>query len=60
VNVAIGLLIVSLATNVLGYFVPALNLDGVATFSVSDIIAEAIILTAIVVIADRAARRDLN
>jgi uncharacterized membrane protein YidH (DUF202 family) len=56
---AISLLVFNLATDALGYFVPALNVDGVASFSSSDITLDAIvvILTAIVVIADRAARR---
>jgi len=56
---AIGLLVFTVATDVLSYFVPALNDDGVPSINSTDITIEVIlaILTAIVVIADRAARR---
>ena len=55
---AVGLLAFIVATDVLEYLVPMLNVDGVASYSASDIAGDAIslILTAIVVIADRAAR----
>jgi hypothetical protein len=55
---AVGLLVLIVAMDVLGYLLPMLNPDGVATYSAGDIALEAIslILTAIVVIADRAAR----
>jgi hypothetical protein len=55
---AIGLLVFILATDVLSYLVPALNVDGEASYSAGDVAVEAIglILTAIVVIADRAVR----
>src|SRR5215471_4495166 len=55
---AVGLLVFILATDALSYLVPALNVDGDASYSAGDMVVEAIslILTAIVVIADRAAR----
>jgi len=55
---AVGLLAFIVATDVLEYMVPMLNLDGVASYTASDMALPAItlILTAIVVIADRAAR----
>jgi hypothetical protein len=55
---AVGLLAFIVATDVLEYLVPVLNLDGVGSYTASDMALEAItlILTAIVVIADRAAR----
>jgi len=55
---AVGLLAFIVATDVLEYLVPMLNLDGVGSYTASDMALEAItlILTAIVVIADRAAR----
>jgi len=55
---AVGLLAFIVATDVLEYLVPMLNLDGVGSYTASDMPLEAItlILTAIVVIADRAAR----
>ena len=55
---AVGLLAFIVATDVLEYMVPMLNFDGVASYTASDMALPAItlILTAIVVIADRAAR----
>jgi hypothetical protein len=55
---AVGLLVFILATDALSYLVPALNVDGDASYSVGDMVVEIIslILTTIVVIADRAAR----
>src|SRR5215467_976107 len=55
---AVGLLIFILATDALNYLFPALNVDGDASYSLGDMAVEAIslILTTIVVIADRAAR----
>jgi hypothetical protein len=55
---AIGLSVFIVATDVLEYLVPALHFDGVAGISAVGIASGAIslILTAIVVIADRAAR----
>ena len=55
---AVGLLVFILATDALSYLVPALNIDGDASYSVGDLVVEAtsLILTAIVVIADRASR----
>ena len=55
---AVGLLAFIVATDVLEYLVPMLNPDGVASYTASDMAQPAItlILTAIVVIADRAAR----
>jgi hypothetical protein len=55
---AVGLLVFILVTDALSYFFPALNVDGDASYSVGDMAVEAIslILTTIVVIADRAAR----
>jgi len=55
---AVGLLAFIVATDVLEYLVPMLNSDGVGSYTASDMALEAItlILTAIVVIADRAAR----
>jgi len=54
----IGLLVFILATDVLCYLVPALNVDGEGTYSAGDMAVEAIslTLTVIVVIADRAVR----
>jgi hypothetical protein len=56
---AVGLLAFIVATDVLEYMVPMLNLDGVESYTASDMALPAItlILTAIVVIADRAADR---
>ena len=53
-----GLLVFILATDALSYLFPALNVDGDASYSVGDMAVEVIslILTTIVVIADRAAR----
>ena len=55
---AVGLLVFILATDALSYLVPALNIDGDASYSAGDLAVEAIslTLTAVVVIADRAAR----
>ena len=55
---AVGLLAFIVATDVLEYLVPMLNDDGVGNYTASDMAVEAItlILTAIVVIAHRAAR----
>ena len=55
---AVGLLAFIVATDVLEYMVPMLNSDGVGSYTASDMALEAItlILPAIVVIADRAAR----
>ena len=55
---AVGLLVFILATDALNSFFPALNVDGDASYSAGDMAVEIIslILTAIVVIADRAAR----
>ena len=56
---AIGLLVVTVATDLLSYFVPVLNEDGVPSITSADIAGDVIfaILTAIVVISDRAVRR---
>ena len=56
---AISLLVFTVGTDVLSYFIPALNDDGVATINSSDMAIEVlyVFLTAIVVIADRAMRR---
>ena len=55
---AVGLLAFIVATDVLEYLVPMLNSDGVGSYTASDMAPETInlTLTAIVVIADRAAR----
>ena len=55
---AVGLLVFIPATDALSYLFPALNVDGDASYSVGDMAVEVIslILTTIVVIADRAAR----
>jgi hypothetical protein len=55
---AVGLWVFIVATDVLSYLVPMLSPDGVASYTATDMALEAItlILTAIVVIADRAAR----
>ena len=55
---AVGLLVFILATDALSYLFPALNVDGDASYSLGDMAVEAIslILTTIVLIADRAAR----
>jgi len=55
---AVGLLVFIFATDALSYLVPALNIDGDASYSAGDLVVEAIslILTGIVLIADRAAR----
>jgi hypothetical protein len=54
---AVGLLVLMVAEDVLGYLVPMLNLDGVASYRAAlEVEAISLILTAIVVIADRAAR----
>ena len=55
---AVGLLVFILATDALSYLFPALNVDGDASYSAGDMVMDAVslILTAIVVIADRAAR----
>src|SRR5215813_8471012 len=55
---AVGLLVFILATDALSYLFPALNVDGEASYSLGDMAVEAIslILTTIVLIADRAAR----
>ena len=55
---AVGLSAFIVATDVLEYLVPMLNPDGAASYTASDMALEAItlILTAIVVVADRAAR----
>ena len=55
---AVGLLVFILATDALNSFFPALNVDGDASYSAGDMAVEIIslILTAIVVIADRTAR----
>jgi len=58
VTAAVGLLVFILATDALNSFFPVLNVDGDASYSAGDMAVEIIslILTAIVVIADRAAR----
>jgi len=55
---AVGLLVFILATDALSCLAPALNVDGDASYSAGDMVMDAVslILTAIVVIADRAAR----
>src|SRR5215831_6528002 len=58
VTAAVGLLVFILATDALNSFFRVLNVDGDASYSAGDMAVEIIslILTAIVVIADRAAR----